>query len=574
MVLMAISLVVGLLCFLAILYSAHRKVEMYLLLRGATDIAVQHEFFDFDRNTATFTVHYTGISGNRHVTRCRIRHVFLFLDDSLFWSDPLDMDLHDIEQPDTNWRSGQPTPLRWRKGRDERTGDGAGYTCRDPSADLRMKGVQTERSGRRLTEGARAQVRWAELPSCAAPPTTMPDTATSPQPPGPARAPCPDPHHAKGATFHVSRFTLHAPLPSRLLVVCLSSLLALLTMGAGGPVLQGSQPGDLPLYPEQIAAIQASRQLPLLSAPAALLGDSDTNQVLATLDANQPRAMASTTKIMTALLALERANLADQVVVSLTALVGGSTMGLSAGEVLSVEDLLWGLLLNSGNDAAVALAEHVAGSEAAFVQLMNQRAAELGMRNTRFANPHGLDAPDHYSSAFDLWLVTQEALKQPLFRAIVATPAAVVAGRQLINQNQLLTSYPNADGVKTGTTVAAGESLVGSASLDGHRAVAVILGSQDRYSDARALFEHYSTFWRWAPAPQPAGPASWLWVAGRPLRVAASATPPLFLPAWQWPLVRPQLVTTSVEPGQFSGAIRWYLGNQLLAEAPAILLDN
>ena len=402
----------------------------------------------------------------------------------------------------------------------------------------------------------------------------MSHTATHHSPRGHAHHPAPTRLHVSRFTFHLPLATCHLQPASRLLILYLSALLALLTMGAGGPVLQGSQPGDLPIYPEQIAAIQAAREAPPLSAPAALLADSDTNQVLAALDANQPRAMASTTKIMTALLTLERASLTDQVVVSPTALVGGSTMGLSAGEVLSVEDLLWGLLLNSGNDAAVALAEHVAGTEAAFVQLMNQRAAELGMRNTRFANPHGLDAPDHTSSAYDLWLVTQEALKHPLFRQIVATPAAVVAGRQLVNQNQLLTSYPGADGVKTGTTVAAGESLVGSASPDGHRAVVVILGSQDRYSDARALFDHYSTFWRWAPAPQPVGPASWLWVAGQPRRVAASAPPDLFLPAWQWPLVRPQLVTTGAETGQFSGVVRWYLGNQRLAEAPAILLDN
>jgi D-alanyl-D-alanine carboxypeptidase (penicillin-binding protein 5/6) len=348
-------------------------------------------------------------------------------------------------------------------------------------------------------------------------------------------------------------------------------------MGAGGPVLQGSQPGDLAMYPEQIAAVQASRQLPPLSAPAALLADRDTNQVLATLDPDQPRPMASTTKIMTALLALERANLADPVVVSPTALVSGSTMGLTAGEVLTVEDLLWGLLLNSGNDAAMALAQHVAGSEAAFVQLMNQRAAELGMANTRFANPHGLDAPDHYSSAYDLWLATQEALKHPLFRQIVATPAYTTAGRQLFNQNELLGSYPGADGVKTGTTLAAGQNLVGSVTEDGHREIAVIMGSQDRYSDAAAVFDHFFRYWRWAPAPQPDGPASWLWTAdGQPLRVATSDAPDLFLPQWQWPLVRPVLVVTAqpIEPNRPVGVIRWYLGNQLLAEAPATATES
>lgn len=347
-------------------------------------------------------------------------------------------------------------------------------------------------------------------------------------------------------------------------------------MGAGGPVLQGSQPGDLSIYPEQIAAYQAAQQLPPLSAQAALLGDSDTGQVLAQTNANQARPMASTTKIMTALLVFERANLADQVVISPTALVGGSTMGLTAGEVVTVEDLLWGLLLNSGNDAAMALAEHVAGSEAAFVALMNQRAAELGMANTRFANPHGLDAPDHASSAYDLWLVTQEALKYPLFREMVATAAYTAAGRQLVNQNELLGSYPGADGVKTGTTEAAGQNLVGSVSQDGHRAIAVILGSQDRYSDAAAVFDYFYRTWRWAPAPPLAGPAGWLWTAdGRPLRVVASDAPDLFLPQWQWPLVRPVLALTApaIAPDQPVGVIRWYLGNQLLAEAPAISVD-
>lgn len=348
-------------------------------------------------------------------------------------------------------------------------------------------------------------------------------------------------------------------------------------MGAGGPVLQGSRPGDLPIYPEQIAAYRAAQQLPALSAQAALLGDSDTGQVLAEANARQGRPMASTTKIMTALLVLERANMADPVVVSPAALVGGSTMGLAAGEVATVEDLLWGLLLNSGNDAAMALAEHVAGSEASFVALMNRRAAELGMTTTRFANPHGLDAPDHYSSAYDLWLVTQQALQYPLFRQIVATPAYTTAGRQLVNQNELLGSYPGADGVKTGTTLAAGQNLVGSVSQDGHREIAVILGSQDRYSDAAAVFDHFFRYWRWAPAPQPAGPASWLWTAGgRPLRVVAGDPPDLFLPQWQWPLVRPVLVLNAptIAPNQPVGVIRWYLGNQLLAEAPAISADN
>ena len=181
--------------------------------------------------------------------------------------------------------------------------------------------------------------------------------------------------------------------------------------------------------------------------------------------------MASTTKIMTALLVLEQANLNDVVTVFPAALVGEASMGLVAGESLTVEDLLWGLLLRSGNDAAAALAEHVAGSQQAFVDLMNQRAAELGLTSTHFANPHGLDAPDHYSSAEDLWRLAELAMANPAFRTMVATQSHEAAGRQLFNINELLGLYPGADGIKTGTSDAAGQCLVGSASQDGFRTV-------------------------------------------------------------------------------------------------------
>ena len=343
-------------------------------------------------------------------------------------------------------------------------------------------------------------------------------------------------------------------------------------MGAGGPVLQGGQPGDLPLYPEQISAYRAAQQMPPLSAPSALLGDSDTGTVLAQAGAAEPRLMASTTKIMTALLVLERGDLAAVATVPATALIGGSSMNLTAGETLSVEDLLWGLLLNSGNDAALALAEHVAGSEADFVTLMNARAAQLGMAHTHFANPHGLDAPDHYTSAYDLWLATQAALRYPLFREIVATSTHEAAGHLLHSTNELLTLDPSANGVKTGTTDGAGQCLVASVDRRSHRVIAVLLGSAERYADAEAVFAHFDSHWQWASAPQPAGPVAWLRVAdGRPLRVRVAAPPDLFLLAWQWPLLRVQPILQTTNPTQPVGVVRWYLGNELLAEAPAVL---
>jgi hypothetical protein len=168
-------------------------------------------------------------------------------------------------------------------------------------------------------------------------------------------------------------------------------------------------------------------------------------------------------------------------------------MGLAASEVLTVRDLLYGLLLPSGNDAAVALAEHVAGSEDAFVKLMNEAAAVLGLAETHFANSHGLDDSEQRSSAADLLKLAEADLAFPLFAEIVAQPSAYAAGRSLVNTNQLLGIYRGADGVKTGTTTAAGECLVASATRGGHRLLAVVLGSTDRYGDAEKLFDYSAT---------------------------------------------------------------------------------
>lgn len=362
--------------------------------------------------------------------------------------------------------------------------------------------------------------------------------------------------------------------PLRRLWLAALSLLSLLCVGAGPPVLSGTAPGSPVLLPEEIAAHRAAQRPPSLTAASALLADSATQQPLMALDPYTPRPMASTTKIMTALLTLERARLDDRVVVPASALIGEASMGLQAGEVVTVEDLLWGLLLASGNDAALALAQHVAGSEAAFVDLMNRRAAELGLTGTRFANPHGLDADGHVSSAYDLWRLAEAAMAFPKFREIVASPTAVVAGRQLWNRNELLTRYPGADGIKTGTTLKAGQVLVASVTRQQHRAVAVVMGSQDRYRDAEALFDAYFERFRWASAPQPAGPTAWVTLAdGRVLRVIAENPPDLFLPRWLWPRVRTQVIWQAPgdETGRLAGQVRWYLGNELLGQAPARL---
>jgi D-alanyl-D-alanine carboxypeptidase (penicillin-binding protein 5/6) len=228
--------------------------------------------------------------------------------------------------------------------------------------------------------------------------------------------------------------------------------------------------------------------------------------------------------------------------------------------------------LPSGNDAAVALAEHVAGSEEAFVELMNRRGAELGLTHSRFVNPHGLDHPEQLVSATDLARVTRQALRFPIFARIVATARHEADGRSLVNTNQLLGAYPDADGVKTGTTDSAGENLIASANHGGHRTIAVILGSQDRYSDARTLLDYVAAGWRWDDLTLPGSALDWeVGADGRPYRLREAETRSIFLPAWQWSLAQPERLLDASVPLTATapvGSVRLRLGQDILASAP------
>ncbi|HVA22858.1 MAG TPA: D-alanyl-D-alanine carboxypeptidase family protein [Chloroflexota bacterium] len=242
----------------------------------------------------------------------------------------------------------------------------------------------------------------------------------------------------------------------------------------------------------------ARSAMPKLSAKSAILLDFTSGTVLFGKSIHQRLPPASTTKIMTALLTLEQGQLQSQVTISpLAAGQIGTRMGLAAGERLTVGELLYGLLLPSGNDAAMALAQQDAPSVQAFVDRMNAKARELGLADTHFVNPHGLDDPAHLSSANDLARLARYALRsEPLFDEYVSIPHFVIAAGlghpafDLTSLNQLLGSYPGADGVKTGTTPAAGEVLVGSATRDGHRLLVVVMASEDRYADARVVLDN------------------------------------------------------------------------------------
>ena len=233
-----------------------------------------------------------------------------------------------------------------------------------------------------------------------------------------------------------------------------------------------------------------------VAATAYCVLDTVTGRVLAQRHADQRRAPASTTKIMTALVVLERADLEARVKVSpKAASTLGSSMWLAAGEELTVRDLLYGLLLNSGNDAAVALAESVGGSVEGFAKLMNEKAQQLGAASTQFKNPHGLDETGHYSTAHDLAVIARAAMANPEFAAIVATRRKVVPwnghpeDRALHSHNRFLWSYEGATGVKTGYTSQAGKCLVASASRDGWSVIAAVLNSGSMYADAGVLLD-------------------------------------------------------------------------------------
>lgn len=227
-----------------------------------------------------------------------------------------------------------------------------------------------------------------------------------------------------------------------------------------------------------------------VSAGSAIIMDAHSGNVLWEKNARSKSLIASTTKIMTALVVLENAELQDVVTVSAEAVgVEGSSMYLTAGEQLTVEDLLYGLMLLSGNDAAEALAYHISGSIEDFAELMNQKADVLGLHNTRFANPHGLDSEENYSTASDMAHLAASALENEDFRRIVSSQSYSCGTRRMTNHNKLLWDYQGAIGVKTGYTKKAGRILVGAAEGYGRRLITVTISAPDDWKDHQAMFD-------------------------------------------------------------------------------------
>lgn len=284
----------------------------------------------------------------------------------------------------------------------------------------------------------------------------------------------------------------------RRIVLNFFTLLALVLMGTN----------TTHLYATETQGIQEPQNI---NAKGAILVEKESMRVLWERNSQTPLPMASTTKIMTCIVALEQGNLDDVVTASKRAAAAPKVkMYLKPGEKQTLEDLLYALMLQSSNDAAVAIAEHIGGSVEEFCQRMTRRAKELGAKATGFKTPNGLDAPGHMSSPHDLAIITKHAYETPEFLKIINTPSRSIPSsplegsrpHQLQNKNRLLTSYQGANGVKTGFTSLAGHSFVGGAKRGDMQLFAVVLasgwgpgGNQKKYTDAINLlnygFEHY-----------------------------------------------------------------------------------
>ncbi|WP_297149467.1 D-alanyl-D-alanine carboxypeptidase family protein [Thermogemmatispora sp.] len=332
-----------------------------------------------------------------------------------------------------------------------------------------------------------------------------------------------------------SAFPSLSPLVSRLLAALLLVLAACIAIGAsllvftpwgtglaGGtsttatPTVGSSSLSPTP-RPTLAPVLTPRGSPPSLTAAEAMLLDADSDRILADINGEVPRPMASTTKIMTAVIALQIGNLDQEITVGADAVSevrdnDGSNAGLQVGEQLTLRDLLYALLLPSGDDAAIAIADGLSGSTAKFVALMNLFALRLHLFQTHYANPDGLPAPGHYTTAFDLVRLAHYAMSIPLFAQIVGTrvysvPAtATHAAHVWTSTNELLSTYSGATGIKTGFTGEAGYCLVFSATRNGHHLIGVVLdtpGPEARFQDARRLLD-----WGFSLPLAPPGPSA------------------------------------------------------------------
>lgn len=345
------------------------------------------------------------------------------------------------------------------------------------------------------------------------------------------------------------------------------------------------------IYPVNI---YAEAEKPDVEAIGAILMDYETGRVLWAKNSNKPLAMASTTKIMTAIVTLENGNLEDTVKVSRRAsLAPEVNMNLREGEEIKLKDLLYALMLQSSNDAAIAIAEHIGGSVEDFCNIMTKRAAELGAQDTVFETPNGLDRGEHHSTAYDLAIIARHAMGMPKFVEIINTPSVTAYSSKntytITNKNRLLNEFEGANGVKTGFTGKAGHCFVGSAKRDEIQLISVVLasgwgskGKEQKWRDTKEImrygFNNYS-YENIITKGNKAGEIS----------IERSKTPEVsfYYGDGFYALLSgeeknnisvvceyPEAMRAPVKKDQWVGTAKVYLGDHLLSEVNLLSLDN
>lgn len=325
-----------------------------------------------------------------------------------------------------------------------------------------------------------------------------------------------------------------------------------------------------------------------IKAKAYVLIDAHTGTVIAAKNEYQKLPMASTTKIMSTLLTIESGDLDSEFTVNSEAIKAeGSSMGLREGDIVTKRALCYGMMLPSGNDAANAAAVKVAGSFGKFAEMMNNRAEKIGMKITGFATPSGLDAPNHYSTAFDMALLTREALKNELFREICSTKSIKLSygnppyDRWLTNTNKLLTKYPYCIGVKTGFTDEAGRCLVSAAVHNGVTLICVTLNDPDDWNDHISLYDYGFSVASMTEIPYSFGKVEVDVVGGETKNIALKlGSTPMYTvingktPKVTAKLVTPKFVYAPVQNGDVVGYVCFFSGDTLIERVEVIAEGN
>ena len=317
-------------------------------------------------------------------------------------------------------------------------------------------------------------------------------------------------------------------------------------------------------------------EVPAVSAASALLMDGESGRILFSRNANEPRAIASITKLMTALVAAEY--FGGDLTRTVTIRPGwtgieGTSLYLKPGEELTCRTLLYGLLLHSGNDAAVALAEICAGDTETFVDWMNQRAADLGMTGTHFSDPNGLGDENHYSTALDMAKLGRACLENDTVAPILATRSITLEGRSFTNHNKLLWKYPGCTGMKTGYTRQAGRTLVSSAQREGQTLICVTLDDGNDWADHTALLDYGFETWPRQELARAGEVLGTVPVEGSLLRQApVTVREPLGFPLREGEKVTaevqlPETAQAPIHAGEIAGSVTFRLGDRQVGQA-------